>query len=123
MIGLKLLYHNIFTRQLPIKAGRGHVVYPDYALHYINKEKEGKASVLIDAKLYMKSNRDIEEAFLQARSYARLLLSQTIVLCDKYCLMVYKSEGGVFDRDRYEKYYWGDLQKAELFNKLKKELL
>lgn len=71
----------------------------------------------------MKSNRDIEEAFLQARSYARLLLSQTIVLCDKYCLMVYKSEGGVFDRDRYEKYYWGDLQKAELFNKLKKELL
>lgn len=111
-----------FVRQLPIKAGRGHVVYPDYALHYINKEKEGKASVLIEAKLYMKSNRDIEEAFLQARSYARLLLSQIIVLCDRYCLLVYKSNDGVFDRSRYEKYYWGDLKRVELFNKLKKDL-
>ena len=66
--------------------------------------------------------RDIEEAFLQARSYARLLLSQIIVLCDRYCLLVYKSNDGVFDRSRYEKYYWGDLKRVELFNKLKKDL-
>lgn len=46
-----------------------------------------------------------------------------MVLCDRHCLIVYKSNDGAFDRDRYEKYYWSDLQKAELFNKLKKELL
>lgn len=111
-----------FVRQLPIQAGRGHCVYPDYALHYSNKCKDERAKVLIEAKLHMKSCQDIENAFLQARSYARLLLSKVLVLCDKYCLMVYKSNDGAFDRDGYEKYYWSDLKQGELYNKLKRDL-
>lgn len=52
-----------FIRQLPIQAGRGHRVFPDYALHYDNKPDEEKAKVLIEAKLHMKNNQDIEAAF------------------------------------------------------------
>lgn len=111
-----------FVRQLPIQAGRGHSVYPDYALHYSNAHNEENARVLIEAKLYMKSNQDIGLAFLQARSYARLLLSKVIVLCDKHCLIVYRNNDGIFDRDKYEKYYWNDLKKTELFNRLKQDL-
>lgn len=111
-----------FIRQLPIHAGRGHRIFPDYALHYNNKPNEEKAKVLIEAKLYMKNNEEIEEAFLQARSYAYLLESSVIVLCDKHSLIVYEKKQS-FDRDNYKKYYWGELENPDLFNELKNKLL
>ena len=110
-----------FIRQLPIHAGRGHRIFPDYALHYDNKPDEEKAKVLIEAKLYMKNNQEIEEAFLQARSYARLLSSSVIVLCDKNCLIVYERKDS-FDRDRYKKYYWIDFENPDTFNELRNKL-
>lgn len=110
-----------FIRQLPIHAGRGHRIYPDYALHYDDKANYEKAKVLIEAKLYMKNNQEIEQAFLQARSYAQLLESSVIVLCDKQCLIVYDKQQG-FDRDYYKKYYWEELEKSDLFNDLKNRL-
>lgn len=110
-----------FIRQLPIHAGRGHRIFPDYALHYDNKPDEEKAKVLIEAKLYMKNNQEIEEAFLQARSYACLLESTVIILCDKQCLIVYEKKQS-FDRDSYKKYYWGELENPDLFNELKNKL-
>ncbi|WP_291585273.1 type I restriction enzyme HsdR N-terminal domain-containing protein [Bacteroides sp.] len=110
-----------FIRQLPIQAGRGHRIFPDYALHYGNKSNEERAKVLIEAKLYMRNNKEREEAYLQARSYARLLNSSVIVLCDKDYLIVYEKKDS-FDRDRYKKYYWGELENPSLFNELKNKL-
>ena len=113
--------HKNYIRKLPIHAGRGHRIFPDYALHYDNKPEEEKAKVLIEAKLYMKTNQDLESTFLQARSYAQLLSSYVIVLCDKYCLIVYERKDS-FDRDRYKKYYWRELENPDLFNELKNKL-
>ena len=110
-----------FIRQLAIQAGRGHRIFPDYALHYENKPNEEKAKVLIEAKLHMKNNQEIEEAFLQARSYACLLESSVIALCDKICLIIYEKKDS-FDRDRYKKYYWGELENPDVFNELKNKL-
>mgnify|MGYP006877200295 CR=1 FL=1 len=50
-----------FIRQLPIHAGRGHRIFPDYALHYDNKPDEEKAKVLIEAKFYMKKQSRIRK--------------------------------------------------------------
>lgn len=80
-----------------------------------------KAKVLIEAKLYMKNNQDIEEAFKQARSYANILESSIIVLCDKQCLIIYEKGQG-FDRDNYKKYYWVEFENPDLFNELKSKL-
>lgn len=110
-----------FIRQLPIHAGRGHRIFPDYALHYENKPDEEKAKVLIEVKLYMKNNQEIEEAFKQARSYACLLESSVIILCDKVCLIVYEKKNS-FDRDYYNKYYWGELENPDKFNELMNKL-
>ena len=110
-----------FVRQLPVHAGRGHRIFPDYALHYDNKPEGEKAKVLIKAKLYMKTNQDIENAFLQARSYAQLLSSSVIVLCDKYQLIIYE-RGNNFDRDRYSKFYWSELSNVDRYNELKDKL-
>lgn len=82
---------------------------------------EERPKTLEEAKLYMKNNQEIEEAFLQARSYACLLESSVIVLCDKHCLIVYEKKQS-FDRDNYKKYYWGELENTDLFNELKNKL-
>ena len=58
-----------FIRQLPIHAGRGHRIFPDYALHYDNKPDYERAKVLIEAKFYMKNNLEIEEAFNLMQTY------------------------------------------------------
>lgn len=110
-----------FIRQLPIHAGRGHRVFPDYALHYDNKPDEERAKVLIEAKSHMKNNKEIEEAFLQARSYACLLESSVIILCDKVGLIVYEKKDS-FDRDRYKKYHWIEFENPDIFNELKNKL-
>lgn len=69
----------------------------------------------------MKNNQDIEEAFKQARSYANILESSVIVLCDKQCLIVYEKKES-FDRDIYVKYYWVELENPDKFNELKNKL-
>jgi hypothetical protein len=105
-----------FIRQLPIKAGRGNRIYPDYALHYDNKRGYEKAKILIEAKYHLKNNKEIEDAFKQARSYANLLESEKIILCDKFGLIIYLKKGS-FDRYNYEKVYWNDLQNPDVYNK------
>jgi hypothetical protein len=107
-----------YVRQPPIHAGRGHRVFPDYALHYCDKPDEETASVLIEEKYHMKNNQEIETAFLQARSYAMLLDSSVIVLCDKHSLLIYEKKQS-FDRDRYTKIYWGELENPDKYNYLK----
>ncbi len=110
-----------FIRQLSIHAGRGHRIFPDYALHYNKSPNEEKSKILIEAKLHMENNREIEEAFLQARSYACLLESSVIILCDKQCLIVYEKRQS-FDRDSYNKYYWSEFENPDVFNELKNKL-
>ena len=108
---------NDYIRQLPIRAGRGHRIYSDYAI-YCNETQEC-AKILIEAKLLMKTPMQIATDFAQARSYANLLESDTLILCDKYCLIVYKRGDG-FDRDNYTKFYWSDFKNSDVFNKFKK---
>lgn len=68
-----------------------------------------------------KAIKEFEEAFKQARSYANILESSVIVLCDKTCLIVYEKADS-FDRDRYTKYYWMDFENPDKFNELKNKL-
>lgn len=106
-----------YIRQLSLQAGRGARIYPDYALFYKNKQGSESAKILIEAKLFMKSNRDVEDAFCQAVSYAKLLESSIVILCDKIALYIYEKNEG-YDRDRYTKHYWGDVQNPDVFRYL-----
>lgn len=110
-----------YIKQLPIKAGRGNRIYPDYALHYNDKEGYERAKIIIEAKLQMKNNKEIEDAFKQARSYANLLESSVIILCDKHMLLIYRKKES-FDRDDYIRMYWEDLKNPDNY-KILKEIL
>lgn len=111
-----------YIRQLPTRAGRGSKVYPDYALHFNNKTGDESAKILIEVKYHMKNNKDIEEAFQQARSYAKLLEASMIVLCDKVCLLIYEKRES-FDRDRYAKYFWEDFENPDTFRILQNKFI
>lgn len=70
------LLHNIgitdYMRQIPLRAGRGERIFPDFALRCTKTENGYVAKVLIEAKLSMRNKKDIYEAFQQANSYAHL---------------------------------------------------
>ncbi|MRM94375.1 type I restriction endonuclease subunit R [Riemerella anatipestifer] len=110
-----------YVKQLSIRAGRGSRVYPDYALHYNDKKGYERARIIIEAKFYMKNNKEMEEAFLQARSYANILESSTIILCDKIGLIIYERKGS-FDRGNYKKIYWEELKNFDKYQELNKIL-
>ncbi|GJQ07476.1 hypothetical protein CAPN010_16340 [Capnocytophaga cynodegmi] len=107
-----------FIRQLPVRAGRGNRIYPDYALHYNATKGYETAKILIEAKHHLKSNQDLEEAFKQARSYANILESEKIIICDKYGMTIYQKQGS-FDRNNYTKIYWEGLNNPDEFNQFK----
>lgn len=108
-----------YKRQIGIHAGRGHRIFPDYVVHYSDKENDEYAKILIEAKYHIKNNKEREEAFLQARSYALLLQSYVIVLCDKYYIWIYQSKE-CFDRNNYERFQWNELSDADKYNDIKK---
>jgi hypothetical protein len=110
---------NDYIRQLPVRAGRGSKIYPDYALFYDKTPGYEKAKVLIEAKYHMKSSKEIEEAFKQSRSYANILESGVIVLCDKEGVIIYVKDGG-FDRQRYIRHFWGEFENPNKFNEVKR---
>ncbi len=119
------LLHNIgitdYMRQIPLRAGRGERIFPDFALRCTKTENGYVAKVLIEAKLSMRNKKDIYEAFQQANSYAHLMESSIIVLCDKEIILVYTNKNG-FDRNKYRKFFWGDMENPDSFNELKEIL-
>lgn len=105
-----------YIRQMPLHMGRGDVKYPDYAVYPCTDEGYETARVLIEAKLEIKNNRDREDAFRQARSYALRLQSDYIILCDRNFMWIYSGA----DRVNYERYSWAELRTADVFSKMKR---
>lgn len=108
-----------YIKQLPIKAGRGHRIYPDYVLFYDKIEDQEKAEILIEAKLHIKNSIDLHNAFTQARSYANLLEANKIILCDKTGLIIFEKTDS-FDRNQYTRIYWNEFKDTQVLNMFQK---
>lgn len=104
-----------YIRQLPIHAGRGHRIFSDFAVYYSDKVNEETAKILIEAKLNIRNDKDLEEAFLQAKSYANLLNSSVIILCDKYHLYVFKKAKSTWDKKKFSQYSWDELKDSQCY--------
>nr|DAT21598.1 MAG TPA: type I site-specific restriction-modification system protein [Caudoviricetes sp.] len=111
-----------YMRQIPLRAGRGERVYPDFALGCTKIDNGYIAKVLIEAKLSMRNKKEVYSAFQQANSYAHLMEAYIIILCDKETILVYTNENG-FNRNRYKKFFWGDMENPDIYNELKQIIL
>ena len=108
-----------WIRQLSVRMGRGERSYPDYT--FLTKKDKGyeEALMIIEVKFWIKNNKELEEAFKQAWSYAQRLTARIIVLADKDCIWIYERVNSSFDRSRYTKKYWKEIERLNDFKVIK----
>lgn len=89
-----------WTRQLSLKAGRGLKAIPDFVFFSKGDKHFETAPFVIEAKLDMSLMREQINAFSQGLSYAKMLRSSLMGLCDKERLIIYRVDStGSADRN------------------------
>lgn len=117
-----------FKAEVEFPAGRGTTGHkmekrPDFCLHLTGKEKDLGAKVVIEVKLWMKNNEEIEANYFQGLSYAKWGNAQVLVLCDKNQIRVYeRNKKGEFDQNKWTRFRWEEMENLEKYNKLKNML-
>ena len=95
-----------WVRQLSVRMGRGERNYPDYVFFAETKKGYEKGKMLLETKFFIKNNKELEDTFQQAHSYALRLKSEKLVICDKDIIMIYERHNDSFDRTKYLKFNW-----------------
>lgn len=113
-----------YKPEVHFKAGRGSAKRPDFCLHVTGEGDDLEAKVIFECKLYMKNGKEIESNFTQGRSYAKWGNAQVLVLCDKVQILVYERHNGLFDRNKFKKFYWKEVMggNPDKYNELKRLL-
>jgi hypothetical protein len=108
-----------WTRQLSQKAGRKEKAIPDFVFLPKGEMHFQNAPMIIEAKFDMSSNIERTKSYNQALSYARLMKSSILGICDKDRLIIYKEKNGYFDRFKpsFEK-HWQSINDEETFRQL-----
>ena len=79
--------------------------------------------MVIEVKLWMKNNEEIEANYYQGLSYAKWGNAQVLVLCDKNQIRVYeRNKKGEFDENKWVRFCWEELDNLKKFNELKSKL-
>ncbi len=107
-----------WVRQLPVRMGRGERNYPDYALFPKGSKGEETAKFLWEAKFTISNKRQLQDAFLQAKSYAMRLQSKGLGLVSKEGIWI-SFEKDSFLFDKMKSYSWADLENPDVFNEVK----
>lgn len=87
MIGYK---DSDWVRQLILKAGRKEKAIPDFVFFPFGQRHFESAPFVIEVKLDFSSIIEQQKAFRQCLSYARMLRSRLMGICDQERLIVYK---------------------------------
>ena len=102
--------------------GRGERNYPDYVFFAETKKGYEKGKMLLETKFFIKNNKELEDTFQQAHSYALRLKSEKLVICDKDIIMIYERHNDSFDRTKYLKFNWQEVNNPDTFNKIKSKI-
>lgn len=108
-----------YIQQLYIKVGNNnHLLIPDFVINPSLKSSSESCDIIIEAKFSIGSKRELENARIQVRSYAKILSA-------KYALVSSKESIWVFSfRDDYKKvlisFTWSDLEDEDNFYKIYK---
>jgi hypothetical protein len=113
---------NDWIRQLPIRMGRQTKYYPDYAILASSTKGNEKAKIILEAKYSINSDKQLEEAFLQARSYGLRLQSEKIIIADRDFVWLYEKKNSDFEFNSILKLHWNDLTNSDNLYKLKNKL-
>ena len=79
---------------MPVRIGRGISKYPDYVIHPVYTKNHERGEIVLEAKLSIPNNKQLEVDRGQAHSYAKLLTANAYVLVAKEGIWI-----GDFDED------------------------
>lgn len=97
-----------WSRQLSQKAGRTEKAIPDFVFFPSGEKHFENAPMVIEAKLDMSLITEQQKAFSQGLSYARMLRSSLMGICDKERIIIYRvDKDGSADRNNplYENHW------------------
>ena len=94
-----------FTRQFPIRMGRGVRYYPDYALHATGMRGEEHADFIWEAKYRIPTKKQLSEDYGQARSYAVRLQTAGFGLVSLEGIKIWTASNH-FDFEKMLSYSW-----------------
>ena len=108
---------NDWLRQMTLRMGRNDRVFPDYALFANDRRGEENARFIWEAKYRIANERQLKDAFLQAKSYALRLG------CDGFGLVALEgvwisTRQDDFKWERLYKFSWSELKQKENFSRL-----
>ena len=110
-----------WLRQMPLRMGRGERNYPDYAVEPNPRRGEESATFLIETKYEIATKLQLEDAFLQGKSYALRLQALAFVLAAKEGLWLYRQADG-FSAERHLHWTWQEIEHPDRFHELAAEL-
>lgn len=111
-----------WVRQLPLRMGRGTKVFPDYVLFPKSTKGEEQAAFVWEAKFTIHTEKQLTEAFYQAKSYALRLQSTGFGLVAKEGIWLsFDTED--FSLKKLTHHTWKDLQDPDCFHTVKTVML
>ncbi len=102
-----------YTKQLPLRMGRGQAVYPDYAINYDATKNKEKAEYIIEAKFSIPTKKQLEIDLGQARTYARRLQASAIMLVSIEGIWLAAKKD---DFSQTKAFMWQELSSSDNFN-------
>lgn len=117
-----------FKGEVEFNAGRTKTNHssdkrPDFCLHIIERNDDIEAKVVIEVKKYMKNQKEIHEAFVQGRSYAKWGAVKVLVIVDMRQILVYQIDANnKFNENKPLKFNWSDMENPDKFADLKRIL-
>ncbi len=121
---LKLLNYkeDEWIRQMPVKIGTSTRYYPDYCFYAIPLRGEESAKMILESKFEIKTQKDLREAYYQAKSYALRLQSSKFIIASKEGIWIYEPIDKVYRFDNYKHYNWLEVENPDILYSLKQRI-
>jgi len=107
-----------WIRQMPVKMGRGERNYPDYCFGANPARGEETAKMILESKFGIKTQKELQDAYFQTKSYALRLQSEKFVIASKEGIWVFHPKKAVYKFDDYFHCNWLEIENPDILHKL-----
>ena len=102
-----------WIRQMSVKMGRGERNYPDYCFSANPRRGEETAKMILESKYEIKTKKDLQNAYFQAKSYALRLQADKFVIAAKEGIWIYQPKNNNYRFDDYFHCNWVEIENPD----------
>lgn len=114
---LKLGYDkNDWTRQMVMRMGRGEHFYPDYAFFAQKERGTEQASMILETKYRIVTEKERFNTYCQAKSYALRLQAKVFILASMEGLWIFSLKKSKFEFENCIKFTWDKMEYPDIFS-------